>query len=552
MNIIKKFISSRFRLGVAIYLIAMAVIITVGLIIFYNFIAAYEKTLPGHEAEKFVSGLSFDYLSGLIEDCSPYGGSGELVKEKCREALKNKNIEFRKNVRKYTDENPVYILSVNDDDFCDITFTQDKKYSFGFFTWKIKKAEIFPDFYNQFVYSVLVIAPAGSVVEVDGIQAGEDNIESEFIFNDKLTEFESRLTDKYYYLSYRFNGLIDLINIKATLDGEELSLTSHEENNYVFEYPDDYTEDYEITVPTGSVLLLNGIQAGEKYIKEIIEQPEKLGIFEKGLGLTETVYLIPKLFGPPIIEAEYEKIKLDMLSESNENIIYFDMPRETRYNINIMLPERAVLEINGIAAPDEYLTVSADGNEKFAELVKFAGDINIKSYSVNNLYLNPKIDVYMDAGTPVLSKREEGNRIYYEYKISASEQNAAPIKDISERFIRDYIYYTAQGYTNIDANHAKVMGYALSGASVSSTLRRSYDAVKWNSSYSSIIYNELTVDNIIYYNDNLYSSNVKFNIDMQKYGSSRNYSDTFEIFFVKYAGSWYVADINFGFEDENK
>jgi len=179
--------------------------------------------------------------------------------------------------------------------------------------------------------------------------------------------------------------------------------------------------------------------------------------------------------------------------------------------------------------------------------------VNIKSCSVNNLYLNPRVEVFSEAGDPVLYKHGEnnGNDLYYSYKIAANEKNAAPIKDTAESFITDYIYYFAQGAHNIGANHAKVMGYALPGAPVYSALNRSYDAVKWNSDYSTV-YNELTVGNIIYYNENLFSANVKFDVDMQRSRFSKNYSDTFEIFFVKYETRWFVADIDFNFGDRNK
>ena len=485
-----------------------------------------------------------------------FGDGGETAKEKCREALIGKNIELRKNVRKYTDENPVYILSVDGDDFGGITLSQNEQSSFGFYTWKIEKAEIFTDFYNKFAYSVSITAPAGSAVEINGVPAGKDNIESEYIFNDKLSEFENFLTGKYYYLSYRFSGLTDEINIRVLLEDKELCIAGQSENRYFFEYPDDYAEDYEITVPTGSVLSVNGITVGEKYIKRRTVQPEKLSIFEKELGLTETVYLLPGLFVPPIIKAEYDNTELDIFDMFSEgNMIYFDIPEKMRYNLNIAIPENAVLKINGIDAPDEYLTVMKENDEKISGLFKFSGNVIIKSYSINNLYQNPHIDVFADAGNAVLyNKREnyeESNELYYAYKIEANSEKSAPVKDISERFIRDYIYYFAQGYTNIDANYAKVMEYVLSGAPVYSALKRSYDAVKWNSAYSTV-YNELTINNIIYYNDNLFSGNVKFDVDMQRYGLSKNYSDTFEIFFVKYEGRWFVADIDFNFGDENK
>jgi len=372
MNIRKKNKSPAFKIGFIIYIAVMAAAITAGLAVFYNFTAAYEKTLPEHEAEKFVSGLGFDSLSRLIEECSPYGDNrGELVKGRCREELKGKNIGFRKNVREYTDENPVYILSAGGGDFGDITLSKNEKYAFGFYTWKIDKAEIYRGFYDRFPYSVTITAPAGSVVETDGVPAGESDIESGYIPNGMLSEFETRLAGKYYYLSYKIGGLIDEVDIKVTLEGAEIPLTEQNGENYLFEYPAGYPKDYEITVPTGSGLTVNGIPADEKYIKKIIGQPEKLGAFEKGLGLTETVYLIPGLFDPPAAEAVYGGAGLDIFE--NGRTIYFDTPEKTRYNITVSLPEGAALKINGAAVPDGYLPLRPTATKRLRNCSNFRG-----------------------------------------------------------------------------------------------------------------------------------------------------------------------------------
>lgn len=235
-----KFKLSGFWLFLAIYSAALVLIMMIGLLWVNGMLKDYELGMPDSAMKKELKQFESANIETLVEKNSNMVSAYEK-KENIVSYLKEKvsagELTFSRKSGEYTSENPVYIVKANDNAIAKVSLAESGKNGHGFSNWKVNSIE-FGQFMNK-SNSISITAPSKAVVTINGKACGEDILDKKDVKVEtakNVDKFVTAPTNNVYVIS----GLMATPEIKATLDGKELSIVKDEKTgNCTVMYPAD-------------------------------------------------------------------------------------------------------------------------------------------------------------------------------------------------------------------------------------------------------------------------------------------------------------------------
>ena len=238
-----------------------------------------------------------------------------------------------------------------------------------------------------------------------------------------------------------------------------------------------------------------------------------------------------------------KKIKQFKVSKTGEKKLnYFDTwrvnpPEQNPYteSVKICAPIGIDVFLNEALLTEEHLTSK---EEKYP---------HYKSIKDEN-YNHPKLVCYevdnLMAVSSVQAKRKDGglchiavNKDSYRVTANISPQDLKELKPFAENFAKKYAAFIAE-----DAKFSDLSEHIYKNTEFYDTLREFYNG--WFPVHSGFGYEDVKTDNMLWYDENHASIQVKFNYYIT-YGDNkkRDYPVAYEIYFAKIDGKWLVADV---------
>ena len=223
----------RFAIALIIYAVIVLLFILAGLLLFWQYIAAYELSL--------VDGVMDGYMAdGLTEDINRdidrFASAHETAFESAgdiaavlRSAVEGGELTYRKAPREYTPDEPVYSIRLDRRELGRVYF---RSYSgsaldFGFPRWFVHRTELDLD---GFASDYTVLAPSGAPVALNGELMTAANCSVTWEVPEELLPYSGELSETPLYSLYAFSAFSPVrISLSS---GEDEYILSQEGNSF--------------------------------------------------------------------------------------------------------------------------------------------------------------------------------------------------------------------------------------------------------------------------------------------------------------------------------
>lgn len=233
---------NKFAVGFSIYMLSLFCVVLVGLALFWRRMDAYEQSRPEHEMEALLARTDGIYWRGILVE--------QGVGEHYADTLELENTSFYKRMDFYTDEEPVYGIRFGKVDMLIVRLKEGQELSFGYHLWQVGGIDVLES-------SLCIYAPSDAVLRVHGQELDRDCLIQENVQELSLGIFEQNRQDIGGLARYQPRHIYDMDGVTVEdSTGNLLELSYSSGNSYY--YPP-LTDDYTITVPTGSTVTVNGI-----------------------------------------------------------------------------------------------------------------------------------------------------------------------------------------------------------------------------------------------------------------------------------------------------
>ena len=212
-------------------------------------------------------------------------------------------------------------------------------------------------------------------------------------------------------------------------------------------------------------------------------------------------------------------------------------PEQNLYSesIKIYAPLGIDVFLNEVLLTDEYIS-----NEE--EKYSYYSGIKDLDYNHPKLYCYEVKDLM--AISSVQAKRKDGelcNITFNEgvYKVTANipPEDLKELKPLAEEFAKKYAAFIAE-----DCKFSELSDYIYKNTQIYDTLKEFYNG--WFPTHSAFGYENIEFNNMLWYDENHSSVQVKFNYYII-YGNNkrRDYPVAYEIYFAKIDGKWLVTNV---------
>ncbi len=242
----------RFWIGLGIYAAVFALVIAAGLVVFWNFIKAYELSRPDTTMLSFIESTDEDYWLDLIKTSaqtpfSEFEDQEQLTETLLLSKIRGQDITYSKYTGVFTDDSPVYIISAGDTQFCRASLIPEEKSSvgFGFTTWQLGKTELLESFDQPYSRTIQLTVK-------------ED---AEIILNGKAVSEEYALPDNDNYISvYRIENIYEDYTLDVcSSDGTAETPVSVSGDDYLYPVPDKLQFTFNINVPDDATVTVGDV-----------------------------------------------------------------------------------------------------------------------------------------------------------------------------------------------------------------------------------------------------------------------------------------------------
>lgn len=257
----------RFAIGLAVYAAVLLLLIIAGLFLFWQYMAAYERSLADRVMERYmVDGLAEDVDREIERFAAAHGTvfeSAEKIAAALRLAVESGGEpDSRKSPREYTPEEPVYSIRLDGRELGRVYL---QSYSggaldFGFPRWFVHRVELELDGFAQ---DYTVEAPAEAVVALNGVVLTSANCSVVWEDPEELTPYSGDFAQLPRYAGYAFSAFSPVeITLPDGGDGYRLTrkenaftvthLCSSELSDQLCKYAEDFVRAY-IDFTSGAV-----------------------------------------------------------------------------------------------------------------------------------------------------------------------------------------------------------------------------------------------------------------------------------------------------------
>ena len=224
-----------FLKGLLIYVITMVVLIFVGLGVFWQYIAAYERSRPEGVMARYVAQDLPVTVARSIGNFAENERS-ELETPEARTAALEERLSgefsYRKTPGEFTQETPVYTVRVGETELGTVRLVArgGGLMSFGFSRWAVGESALN---LAQFGTEYTVSAPEGAAMAVNGVTLSEENCDVRRGVPEELSPYVSELAELPTWANYSFTAF-SVPDVKLLSDSGEYWLSWDESDPGVF------------------------------------------------------------------------------------------------------------------------------------------------------------------------------------------------------------------------------------------------------------------------------------------------------------------------------
>ena len=504
---------NRFWQIYGIVIAAVAFLLVLGLIVFYNFIASYEASQPQNAAELYLNDLSEEKVMLMVNNAM---NSLELNDEECNsyvdvylKAWKENTAVCRKDLVNGTNEKPVYSIICGDVEVCRLTLGKSEKGSFGFENWEVVSAETPVDAITKNAKKYSVYIPGETKLYVNGVDV--TSADKEFVRCPVVSSLEN--TDQAMCALYELGTFYSEPSIKCiSEEGECVSVNKNGVIMYVL--PGFEVKDYMISVPSGASVSVNGTVLDDSYIVQK-DVPYPYSEYEVGMTdlPTQTVYRTGELFHVPQVKVTHDEKELKFSVKNNKIIA-----ESPKYSLTVKVPEGAVITVNGKSVTEtpvkenvfEGLLLQEINNTPIFDVYTIEG-LYLSSADVKGTLGGVELDFFSGTTTS-----DDGYSILYTADYSTVVDET--VGNFAMKFIETYFYYIYHGYSNTDANMLAVLGYVQPGSDLYRDVQGSKIGIEFHAVITSLEYKQLGVSDMFVLDDGSYVVKVVYDV-VETYGS---------------------------------
>lgn len=278
----------------------------------------------------------------------------------------------------------------------------------------------------------------------------------------------------------------------------------------------DALERYEIAVPLGSTVTLNGELLDQSNASKC-ECPYSHMAFDSNVP-EFVVYTTDPSDAAPSIMAIYEGENLAFESSGARFTAIY--PTKLFYSATLRVPQGSQITVRGHNISESVKSVTEDA---FKTLITDGVQVpQYDVYTAEGLYTPlEEICISLDGRELEYSVTVDGNTQYIDCKMSVDGSDG--IYSFAEDFTRTYFRYTSSGYKNIDENLAATLAYVQPSSELYARIRDSKIGYDFVTPVTSQVYNRLEVTESYLLDDTSYVVVFAFDIDHTIYSESRSY-----------------------------
>jgi len=499
--------------------------LVIGLAVFNDFIRAYEIAQPSTAASRYAESITESAILSMLEktltDSSSGFNSKEVTGAAYMQALPEDGYTCTRILTMGNTEHPVYGLYCNDVLLAHVTLEQGEKGSYGFRPWDVSAVEILPDNLPVKKATYSIYAPSGSTVTVNNIELTEEWIHAEDAVYPFASAFEKE--GKVFCTQYVIQDLMGEPAVTCIRNGTVCKQEEADSNDAVyFLYPENATKTYDIVVPDGSSVTVNGVLLEEAYTVET-GIPYTYSALEVNRSALPTArkYTVSGLFMKPEISVQYHGITLDVISDETKNTFMSPYPQELMYTCAVTVPTGSAVTLYGQDCTGYKI---ADTVTPYALLFEEIGTPPVlEQYQIDNLFLPPD-DVEVVYGDKVLNIAAEQDGHMWMYNGEYPVVENPDVEILALTFIQAYFHYTSQGYNNTTVNMQNSLQYVAASSDLYKRIQNSEESFSYVTPVTSSVYNVLEVEKIAEIQPGAYVCTIVFDVSQQIRYVSRDFS----------------------------
>jgi len=486
-----------------IYILVWIALIFGACCVMWNVMQQYEEAQPWYAVEDYLA--SSGQTAFFMALNKAYGDSANKYESLYEVAsdLSQKysgRVTYKKLVREYTYENPVYLLCCGDENLLKVTLQRGEKTGFvGLLGYEIRTVELVNTDILSFLDFALVY-PTGASVKVNG------------------KDFSPEVTDRYAvfgseeYTVCMLENLLDRPTVKVTFNGA--ALAAEEGEHFIFDYPEKKLHTVNITAPSDAYVFLDGRRVPNGFISDTFEsEPDRFG---NTVSLTS--YVIPTVVGEATASASLDGEQL--VAATDENTYTY---AHTTVECTVIVPSEATLYANGEALGKSENTAVWRSDFEGVDGAPYASE-----YVFTDIYAMPEFTAKI--GENELSKAVDEEKTVFLSPTSEELKEAYTDKAIA--FMNAYLYYTTQGYSHTRANLNAAKAHVAYPSPLYTNLERSYIGYYYIAPQQMTV-DYMEVDNFIPYGEDAFTCELSYKLTLKNWVGEAVDENTMRIAFAR-------------------
>lgn len=503
---------SVFARALLIYVCALAVFCICLLCVCWSALSQYESSQPKYVLEDMCEDFTPYLESALREVCADSIGEYESWDVVFRDVLAPAfagEYTYKRNVREYTAQNPVYTVSC-ENDIANVTLEKaPETSSFGFAVWKVQKVDIIADLSGVSTITTDITVPVGATVKINGKTLNATPEKTVVYPFASKYEKDATLPE---YAVYKVSGLYATPVIEATLDST--ALVARDGNAAAFDLPASMLRDVTVTVPHGTQVKVGGILLSES---EIADSAVAFADAVRYDNAHYVRYAVKGLVSKPTVEAydTYGK-RLDGVSEDSENNYTLGYRESDSHKLKVIYPtDDVTLTINGLDAKDIVSVSNVPSYQYTAGLTKYIdAPLSLGYVELERIYGSPEVKCIDSSGRELKSTvKESDGEVYYTFTPVPDDKLKAEYEKYAVAYTDDYIAYCSGGYQIVN----RTFGVAASHLAPDSPAYEKLQSTKFsfgqNKAYK-VSNKQITTYEYISLGENSFSCLVDFEMDV--------------------------------------
>ncbi len=536
----------RFLLFLLIYLTLAVLIAVSALCVLWKYVSVYEQYSQNAILEAHLSEYTDEqwkaYIKGEIKDAlSPFETETSVV-HSLLTSLKNSSVKFVQKSSEAEDR-PVFRVLFDGREVITVTLGFSDYVFLDLKDWHVVSSVVHPEALPHveaklYQWSV----PLDAELIINGVTAGEDSVYLDRFLSPKLSDLEpgsAALLTTYQAV------LFAPPSVRVVLNGTELE----EESDNFYDYPSSYWQTgISVTAPAECEVLVNGIVLGDEYLYQ--ETPSEATALEDAGAYTNRTYLLPAMFDEPVITATGRDASFPVPRpyENNPILYRLDYPEEWKILVKVTTLSGAQVTLNDRIIGKEYLVSSGDPIDEILDALPY-----LKSEPQNDVYRvagfvnQPRIKVTSGGNTLHIVKASQeflaANECHYYANYQISLNLEYELQTLVRTFVKDYVYFSTQGYYHLDDNMAHILTYTVKDSLAYKRIRATRVAMLYMYRWK-ILSSEYSDKNYCLYSDDCFSADVRFSVSKKLDSRTETEIGLFHLLFVKYKGEWKLVSLS--------